>query len=193
MDYYSAAAVPSQLSTLPVTAEGVDAIRKTLRDMVAIVRKYRSDAGVGAVARQILIAGGVRDARAQKQLAILLIQNFVRDHIVYVPDPRDVEMLQTPPRTLQIGTGDCDDKAILVATMLETLGFSTRFMAVGGTGAEWADGGDEWCGSGKPPYSHVLAQVRVGSGHWVCLETIVSSAQPGWCPKGIQVLMVAHV
>ncbi len=193
MDYYSAAAVPSQLGTLPVTADGADAVRQTLRDMVAIVRKYRSDAGIGTVARQILVAGGIKDARSQKSLSISLLQHFVRDRIIYMPDPRDVEMLQTPVRTLQIGTGDCDDKSILVATLLETVGFTTRFAAVGGSGPEWADGGDSWCGNSRPPYSHVLAQVRVGNGNWLCLETIVNGAEPGWCPKGIQVLMVAHV
>lgn len=170
-------------------------MRRTLRDMVAIVRKYRSDAGTINVARQVLTASGIRDVRSMKAAAITAEQQFVRDTIAYVPDPRDVEMLQTPPQTLSIGTGDCDDKSILVACLLETIGFTTRFMAVGGLGAEWANGGDDWCGSpdSTPPYSHVLAQVRMGGNSWLCLETIVAGAVPGWCPPGIDVLMVAHV
>lgn len=193
MDYYSGGNEPSQLSSLPVTDGGLDAVRATLRNMVAIVRKYKSDAGTINAARQILTTAGIRDVRAAKSQTIAAEQAWVRDNIAYVPDPRDVEMLQTPPQSLSIGTGDCDDKAILLATLLETLGFTTRFMAVGGYGEEWADGGDEWCGGAEPPYSHVLAQVRMGSNTWLCLETIVSDAVPGWCPPGIAVLMVAHV
>lgn len=193
MDYYASQAIPSQLNPLPTTDNGIDAVRKTLRDMVAIVRKYRSDAGTIDTARRVLTACGIKDVRAQKSQSIACLQGWVRDSIAYVPDPREVEMIQTPPRTLDIGTGDCDDKAILVATLLETVGFDTRFMAVGGNGLEWA-GGDPMAAQydGRPPYSHVLAQVRMGQG-WLCLETIVDSAVPGWCPPGIQVLMVAHV
>jgi transglutaminase-like putative cysteine protease len=193
LDYYSGATAPAQLSSLPVTDNGLDAVRSTLRDMVAIARMYKRDAGTINVARQILVGSGIQDVRKSKPASIAAIQGWVRDHIAYVPDPRDVEMLQTPPQTLSIGTGDCDDKAILTATLLETIGFETRFMAVGGTGAEWSNDGNDWCGSPQPPpYSHVLAQVRMGQS-WLCLETIVAGKGPGWCPKGIAVLMVHHV
>lgn len=193
MDYYSGSVAPAQLADLPTTDNGLDAVRSTLRNMVAITRKYKRDAGTINVARTVLRACGIPDVRSAKAATIACLQGWVRDSIIYVPDPRDVEMLQTPPQTLSIGTGDCDDKAILTATLLETIGFDTRFMAVGGLGAEWADGGDAWCSGDNPPYSHVLAQVRMGADTWLCLETIVAGAAPGWCPPGIAVLMVAHV
>jgi len=181
--------------------------------MVAIARKYKSDAGTLTVARQIITGCGIKDVRAQKIQTITCIQNWVRDNIIYVPDPRDTELLQTPPQTLSIGTGDCDDKSILVATLLETLGFTTRYVAVGGSGPGWAGDEDEssesnviaqwqdWNDQNPPPYSHVLAQVqyagapysRLWGGKWLCLETIVAGKGPGWCPPGVQVLMPAHI
>lgn len=201
MDFYSAANVPAQVGSLPETNGGIDAVRETLRTMVAIVRKYKSDAGTINVARQVLRAAGITDGRSQRVQSVRALQHFVRDRIVYLSDPRGIELLQTPPQTLSIGTGDCDDKSILIATLLETVGFDTRFLAVGGTGREWANGGDDWDAMGNPPYSHVLTQVQIPEapysklwgGRWLCLETIVPGADAGWCPKGIEVFMVAHV
>lgn len=141
--------------------------------MVAIVRKYKSDANVITLARRIMKNVPERDAREM----IRSLQAFVRDRIKYVQDPRGLEMIQTPPRTLEIGTGDCDDKAILLATLLETVGFRTRFEAVG-----MNDG----------PYSHVLMAVHLGRG-WVPLETIIPGVEPGWFPPDATRLMVAHV
>lgn len=193
MDFYSRAAVPFFLGSLPTTGNGTDAVKRTLSDMAAIVRKYRSDATTGNVARQILTANGIRDARSQRAAVVALLQHFARDRITYVPDPVDVEQLQTPPRTLTIGTGDCDDKAILLATLLQSVGFrQVRFIAVGGSGEEWGSEDDPASEGGPPPYSHVLVQIRNGSG-WLCLETIVPGAEPGWCPKGVQVLMPWHI
>lgn len=190
LDLYSAAAAPSITDTLP--ADDTSAVKATLKQMVAIVRKYKADATTINAARMILTSAGIKDFRSQKSQGIAALQHWVRDNIVYVADPRGVELLQTPPRTLQLQTGDCDDKSILLAALLETVGCATRFMAVGGTGAEWSNDGDDWDAMGDPPYSHVLPQVRMGNS-WLCLETIVASAEPGWCPPGIEIMMVAHI
>ena len=40
-----------------------------------------------------------------------------------------VETVQTPLRTLENEAGDCDDKSLLTATLLETFGFSTRALS----------------------------------------------------------------
>lgn len=173
-----------------MTAQGLDSVRETLRRMVAIVRKYKSDLTTLDAASAILRAASISDIRAQKPAAIRALQHFVRDGIAYVYDPRGLEMIQTPPRTLNRGMGDCDDKAILVATFMEQVGLPTRFMAVGGSGGGWGD--PDPADGDIPPYSHVLAQVKCGN-TWLWLETIVPNAEPGWKPPGITVLMPAHV
>ncbi len=190
----------SRLETLPLTNNGIDAVRETLRKMVAIIRKYSSDVTTINAASSIIAAAGVQDVRGERYQVIRAIQNWVRDNIVYVPDPRLHEMLQTPPRTLSRMMGDCDDKTILVCTLLETLGFKTELLAVGGSGSGWCTA---CSASGElPPYSHVLGAVQYGpkTGRkppfldgWLTLETIVPGAGPGWFPPGTRVIMPARV
>jgi transglutaminase-like putative cysteine protease len=102
---------------------------------------------------------------------------FVRDSIRYTNDPAGVELLQTPKATLEIGTGDCDDKSTLLAALLQSIDRPARFVAVGFTPAN--------------QYSHVLVETRNGKG-WMPLETIKPVAA-GWGPKNVSKRMVAHV
>lgn len=173
--------VPALLRTQGVSH--LDATRDTLKWMVRIVRKYKSDAGTVMAARQILNAAHVPERNVASQIRAL--QAYVRDHITYVPDPRRVEMVQTPPQTLTIRTGDCDDKATLLATLLESVNLPTRFVAMG-----FQDG----AAHGMTAYSHVLNEVQL-HGQWIPLETIVPGLAPGRIPAGVKVtrLMVLHV
>lgn len=192
--------VISKIEPLPITDNGIDAVRVTLRKMVAIIRKYSSDVTTINAASGILSRAGITDVRNSRYQVIRAIQNWVRDNIAYVPDPRLHEMLQTPPRTLQRGMGDCDDKTILVCTMLEALGFQTELLAVGGSGQGWSS---ECAPPGElPEYSHVLGAVRYGPltyrkppflDGWLTLETIVAGAGPGYFPSGVRVIMPARV
>jgi hypothetical protein len=96
----------SQMESLPVTDGGLDAVRATLKKMAAIIRKYASDATTLNAARSICVSAGVTDQRQASKRCITLLQNWVRDAVAYFYDPRDTELLQTPPQTLHIGTGD---------------------------------------------------------------------------------------
>lgn len=77
------------------------------------------------------------------------------------------ELLQGAPyqveKTLlggpQANIGDCDDRAILVQSMLESVGFPTRFVLVRGPG--------------RPDFSHVYSEVLVDGGGWAPLDTIM--------------------
>lgn len=83
------------------------------------------------------------------------IHAFVRDQIRYVHDTAGVELLHEPATILQIGAGDCDDKAILTAALLLSIGHNVRFKAV----------------AFEPnAYSHVWVQDYL-DGRWVDLET----------------------
>lgn len=187
-----------QIESLPLTDGGLDAVRATLDKMRSIIRKYRTDVTTGRTARQILVACGLQDGRNRKQV-ITCLQNWVRDRIIYVYDPNGAEWLQTPPETLSIGTGDCDDKVLLLLSLLESVGIDTELLAVGGRGSGWqSDPGNLLDPSQPPPYSHVLGAARCGplTGRlppfldgWLTLETIVPGAQPGYKPPGIRVLM----
>lgn len=80
---------------------------------------------------------------------------FVRDQIRYVKDPEGAEMLHPPEWVLVQGAGDCDDKSILLASLLLSIGHTPRFIAV----------------AFEPDvFSHVWVQDYLG-GVWVDLET----------------------
>ncbi len=53
------------------------------------------------------------------------LHRFVRDNIRYIKDIRDVETVAYPDITLQQGQGDCDDKSVLLASLLESIGHPT--------------------------------------------------------------------
>lgn len=80
---------------------------------------------------------------------------FCRDRIRYVRDIRSVETLHTADTLLKIRCGDCDDKSILLAALLESIGHQARFVAV-------AQIPGQFC--------HVWTQVWL-NGSWVDLET----------------------
>lgn len=80
---------------------------------------------------------------------------FVRDDIRYVRDISDVETLHDPVTLLKVGAGDCDDKAILLAALLKSIGFDeVQFVAI----------------AFEPDlYSHVWVRAKV-DGKWLDLE-----------------------
>lgn len=53
------------------------------------------------------------------------IFEFVRDEIFYIYDPLGVEEIQTCEETLKLKSGDCEDKIILLVSLLEAIGFET--------------------------------------------------------------------
>jgi transglutaminase-like putative cysteine protease len=80
---------------------------------------------------------------------------YCRDQIRYVRDIRGVETLHDPVTMLQTKQGDCDDKAILAAALLGSIGHECRFVAV----------------SFHPgQFCHVWIQVNV-RGKWLDMET----------------------
>lgn len=168
------AIVPATLQALP---DGVDGIRATLKLMVKTTRQYKKDIGIVTLARQLIdSAPGTANEKNYIDF-VTLLQRFVRDEIRYVRDIHGVEMLQTPTRTLQIRTGDCDDKSTLLASLLASIGLPTRFLALG------FDSG---------PFTHVIAEVKLGT-RWIPLETILDGKEPGWFPPNVTTYMPAHV
>lgn len=141
------------------------------------------DAGVGATLR--LMRECVHDAivsstQRVRECAISLVSQlperhwigeirachaFVRDGIRYTQDAEDYETVQTPEKTLEYKTGDCDDKATLLAALLKSIGHPARFVAVG------INGGN---------FSHVLVETKV-SDKWIAAETILPKPL-GWYP-----------
>jgi transglutaminase-like putative cysteine protease len=170
MGYYPQRSRPSKLSGIPSGDAGV---RATLTAMAKIVRQYKVDANIHELARRLTAALPPQNTAGATPLYLATLQQFVRDKIRYVMDTDGVETLQTPDYTLSIMAGDCDDKSILLATLLASVGYPPMFFAVGTHGQ---------------PYSHVLAGARIGT-RQIPLETIIPAgnpgANPGQMPPGV--------
>lgn len=57
---------------------------------------------------------------------VCAIFDNVKDRIKYVSDPRGHDLWAQASTTLNVGAGDCDDKAIVLSSMLEAVGGTTR-------------------------------------------------------------------
>ena len=127
--------------------------RETLKLMSGLVRRYKTALPIRELALRI-----IDRVRGHKQFAaqVKAVHQFIRDNIQYVRDVRGVETLSTPIKTLEYRKGDCDDQAVLIASLLESIGHPTRFVAI----------------KMQPfgPYVHVFAETKIGN-RWIPLET----------------------
>jgi transglutaminase-like putative cysteine protease len=150
-------------------------VRSTLKVMAKFTRAGRKDVGVVQLARSIVQPLPARDYRGQ----IDKLYYWTKQNIRYVADPREVETISTPAATLKMRCGDCDDMAVLLASLLEGIGNTTRFVAYA-------------FDSQDAPYSHVVTEVKLAE-TWISLDPTVPSAVVGWKPAKASRMMVAHV
>jgi len=132
-------------------ADGPAGAVQTLRLMRQMVLDAVRDPAQGCRSLALSIigdAGFVGQCRA--------VQLWVQQNIRYIQDPPDVELVQTPQKTVQWKAGDCDDQSVLIAALLQSIGHPCQFMAMGFSGG---------------PLSHVLTRTKIGS-DWVTVETI---------------------
>lgn len=157
--------------TLSYIPEGVEGVRQTLKTMSRIVNQFKTDRQVRETALSI-----VRDLPEKKWLTeVSKILLWVQTQIRYVKDVNGVETLHTPPEIFRLRQGDCDDKSILLASMLESIGHPTRFIAVGFE---------------PKKFSHVLVETRIG-GKWIKLDPI-TKWPVGQGPQGVKSIMIQH-
>lgn len=161
--------LPGQLANIP---NGFDGMRATLGVMRDFARTAVANPAqiVRTKAEQLTRSLPPRQWFAE----IRALHEFVRDEIRYLRDPVNMERVATPEMTLEIGQGDCDDKATLLAAMLDSIGHPARFVALAFNG----DG-----------FSHVLVETKVRNtgndrADWMPLETILPGKEMGWYPDG---------
>jgi transglutaminase-like putative cysteine protease len=105
--------------------------------------------------------------------------NFVRETIRYTLDTNEVEVIQTPQRTLELGTGDCDDMCILLAALIELCGHPAWFLAL--------------AFNGESDFAHVIVQTStVDGGRAISLDP-TERYPMGWFPPGVTSTMRADI
>lgn len=148
-------------STLQLIPDGVPGISATLKIMSQLVKEYKKSMAVRGLTLRLVKDCGQKDYSCE----VRQVHAYVRDTIRYVNDIRDVETIQTPDKTIELGQGDCDDKSTLIAAMLESIGHPTRFVAIGFQVGVFA---------------HVYVETKIGA-KWIPLET-TEPVDVGWEP-----------
>lgn len=162
----------SPISALALVPGGKSGIIATLRAMRGFVQASKKNPKIRLLAGEIVQDVRGKDWRGECEK----IHEWVRDNITYRRDINGVETVSDAERTLQAGFGDCDDKSVLFATLCESIGHPTRFVAVGFVTPD--------------SYSHVFTETRIGRS-WISSDTTESS-EFGWRPPGIKSALIVH-
>lgn len=133
---------------------------KTLKLMAMFCKRDAGNTELRAVAQRIIDNTAGHDFSSE----IRALFYFTRDHIKYRKDPVEVERVQDALRTLEFGSGDCDDKVTLLVTLLAVCGHRARFCVSGPAPGRW---------------QHVYCEVATPNG-WMPLDPTPEIAQPGW-------------
>lgn len=159
-------------ATLQQIPSGALGTKATLNYMRQFVRQYKKTLPVRELALSC-----IRDLQGHKNWVgqIKRLHSYVQKRIQYVRDVRGVETLQTPLVTMKIRQGDCDDQAVLLAALLESIGHPTRFVAIK----------QNFFG----PFVHVYTETKIGP-RWIPLET-TEKMRPG-APMNYSTRMVVN-
>lgn len=147
-------------ASLAQIPDGVAGTKATLNIMRQFVREYKKSLPVRELALSL-----VRQVPGHKNWVgqIKALHRYVQNRIQYVRDIRGVETIATPLVTIQTGQGDCDDQAVLLASLLESIGHPTRFVAIKQ--------------NSFGPFVHVYTETKIGP-RWIPLET-TENMRPG--------------
>lgn len=141
------------LREIPAGQAGTDA---TVAELTQLVSDAIHRPDVRLVAIDILRKAGV-DTRDHRQVAAALY-SWVQENIRYLNDPFNVETIQAPEVTLEVGAGDCDDHSALMAALAMSVGIPARFQVVG---------------MDPDAFMHIYPELNIG-GRWLPADTTES-------------------
>jgi len=153
------------------------------RGRISALRQIAVEAGrdprMATVAVDILREAKAPPRAYEKQAAALL--RWVQHEVYYVNEPG--ERLQDPFYTLKVRYGDCDDMALLLASLCESLRLPWRFVISGNRGSNmirWVEG-DPYPSGVK--WSHIY--MRIGwpaftPSEWRSAEPTIRGVPLGW-------------
>ena len=121
------APTPRLSGQIVALADGVRGIEQTLGTMRGLVNQFRTNLDIRQTATATIFLTPEKNQLAEANALF----DLVRDGIRYTRDINGVETISTPLMTLQGRLGDCDDQVVLLATLLESVGYPTRFVVAG--------------------------------------------------------------
>ena len=154
---------------------------KTIAERVAYVHEQMilgtRDPEVYALAREVLSRknwdGNWTTPEKNAKAEMEALFNEVRARARYTLDPVDYDAFQTPRKTLQLGTADCDDSTSLLGAMLRSVGINVRSRIVQTTG--------------NTTWNHIYLMAQdYGNSEWISLDHAAVGKPPGWeVPKSM--------
>jgi hypothetical protein len=157
-------------STRVKIGNGDRGIAQTIRYMYGAVMGNEGVASAEIRRQALTIVQDVPSRDQQGEIAAVL--QWVKSNIAFRGEW--AETVQTPLVTLQLRAGDCDDQSTLMAALLGSLGYKTRFKTVA------ADP------SAPYAFSHVYIEIfQRKTGEWIALDSTVPQSFPGWQPPRI--------
>jgi len=142
-------------------ADGEPGIFQTIATMRALVDAAKKS----PVIRQAAINTIFMHPAQYDCAEVIALFEMVRDNVRYTKDINGVETLATPEKTLAMRIGDCDDLSVLLAALLESVGYPTRFVIDSYDGEQW---------------SHVYLCAYC-EGQWIALDP-TEQVPAGWMP-----------
>lgn len=148
---------------------------QTLRLMARLANEAQLDPQLRLLWERI--CKGVRQKDYISEFAAVL--NWVRQNIRYSRDPRTIEQVRTPQAVVRDRTGDCDDMACLIATLVGLGGGISRYCA-----GAFQRGPD-----GQPALAHVWAEALDDkNGAWIVLDPVPERRVHQMLGQAIQVI-----
>lgn len=142
------------------TFETLDAMKACVLGRVGPDYSGYQDSFVCRAATDICAQTPGYSTRAQ----VVALFNYVTHTITYQPHPINQQVCQDARRTIEIGSGDCVSKSVLLAALLACLGHKPYFIA------QWLDGEEA---------SHVYVALRL-NGEELRLDPVASDKPVGW-------------
>lgn len=137
--------------------QGVEGTKRTLQIMAQAVRgelppDYSGfqDEFIRQTAINVCVSVQGHDSVGE----IMALFFYTRDQVAYRRDPVDTERVQDARRTIELRSGDCDDKCVLLASLLASMGYLPRFVV------QTQDGNN---------FDHVYIEVE-NEGRWIALD-----------------------
>ena len=143
----------------------MDGTAKTIQEMQKLVTSGKRDMDVRALAGSLIQNCAKKDYYNYAKNCF----EFCRDQIQYAFDPNNVELIERPGVVLRTKVADCDSICVLLASLLENLGFPCRYATIK------AD-------SSRPDeYSHIYMEVKVPKHGWIPADATMNH-EFGWEP-----------
>jgi len=150
------------LSEIPGGVAGTD---RTVQEIARLVRYDLEQPQLRLVATRLLRNHGIQSKNHIDEAKSIFA--FVSTRVRYQKDPVDVETVQSPITTLEIGAGDCDDHVGLVAGLAMAVGIPARLRVVGYS---------------EDRFVHIFPELFV-DGRWYPADTTEPERGFGWRPR----------